>query len=106
MSEIILHVGTHKTGTTTIQDTLFHNRELLRARGVVYPRIGLIAPHHNLVTRWIDLPLQFRARRSALANWESLARGWAGERRDACCSAARNSPGCSRPRWTSASSAR
>ena len=78
MSEIIIHIGTHKTGTTTIQDTLFHNRKLLKARGVVYPRIGLIAPHHNLVTRWIDLPLQFRARRSALANWESLARAWAG----------------------------
>ena len=77
MSEIILHIGTHKTGTTTIQDTLFHNRRFLKARGVVYPRIGLIAPHHNLVTRWIDLPLQFRARRSALANWQSLARGWA-----------------------------
>ena len=30
MSEIILHVGTHKTGTTTIQDTLFHNRAAAR----------------------------------------------------------------------------
>ncbi|HVH02381.1 MAG TPA: hypothetical protein VM891_05425, partial [Amaricoccus sp.] len=78
MSEIVLHIGTHKTGTTTIQDTLFHNRALLRARGVVYPRIGQVAPHHNLVTRWIDLPPQFRARKSALENWASLARGWAG----------------------------
>jgi hypothetical protein len=78
MSEIIIHIGTHKTGTTTIQDTLFQNRRLLRQHGVVYPRIGRVAPHHNLVTRWIELPGQFLARRSALENWASLARGYAG----------------------------
>ena len=92
MSEIILHVGTHKTGTTTIQDTLFHNRALLRARGLVYPRIGQIAPHHNLVTRWIDLPPQFRARGRRWRTGRALpAPGPAATRR--CWSAARNSPG-------------
>ena len=78
MSEIILHIGTHKTGTTTLQNTLFHNRALLKARGLVYPRIGEIAPHHNLVTRWIDLPPQFRTRRTALQDWAIIARAWAG----------------------------
>ena len=78
MSEIVIHIGTHKTGTTTLQNTLFHNRALLKARGVTYPRIGTIAPHHNLVTRWIDLPPQFRTRRSALQDWATIARAWAG----------------------------
>ena len=78
MSEIIIHIGTHKTGTTTIQDTLFHNRQLLAAHGVVYPRIGLMAPHHTLATHWIDLPAQFRARRPAAASWATLARAYAG----------------------------
>ena len=49
---------------------------------LVFPAVGLIAPHHNLVTRWIDLPLQFRARRSALENWASLSRGLGRQRRD------------------------
>jgi len=78
MSEIIIHAGTHKTGSTTIQDTLFYNRRLLRQRGVVYPRVGQIAPHHNLVTEWVDLPPQYRARRSARENWATLARAWGG----------------------------
>src|SRR4051794_39377124 len=78
MSEIIIHIGTHKTGTTTIQDTLFLNRRLLAARGVVYPRIGLMAPHHTLATHWIDLPAQFRARRPAAASWATIARAYAG----------------------------
>ena len=71
-------IATDKTGTTTIQDTLFHNRQLLAAHGVVYPRIGLMAPHHTLATHWIDLPAQFRARRPAAASWATLARAYAG----------------------------
>ncbi len=34
----LLHIGTEKTGTTTIQDFLRLNRELLDAHGVVVPR--------------------------------------------------------------------
>jgi len=34
---LILHVGTHKTGTTSIQRALADNRQLLRGQGLVYP---------------------------------------------------------------------
>lgn len=34
---LILHAGTHKTGTTTIQKVLHDNREWLAERGLVYP---------------------------------------------------------------------
>jgi hypothetical protein len=34
---LILHAGTHKTGTTSIQHVLAHNRDWLRERGLIYP---------------------------------------------------------------------
>lgn len=34
--KIILHMGAHKTGTTTIQKTFFANRDKLRANGIEY----------------------------------------------------------------------
>ncbi len=36
--KLILHIGTHKTGTSTIQSTLEAAREQLAAAGVCYPR--------------------------------------------------------------------
>jgi hypothetical protein len=35
---LILHIGTHKTGSTTIQNYLYYNRLWLRHLGVFYPR--------------------------------------------------------------------
>jgi hypothetical protein len=48
MGRIILHIGTHKTATTTIQHTLFENRETLLQRGVWYPSYEIIghSPHY------------------------------------------------------------
>ncbi len=34
---LVLHIGTEKTGSSSIQHTLARNRKLLRARGVLYP---------------------------------------------------------------------
>ncbi len=36
--KLILHIGTHKTGSTTIQHYLYYNRLWLRKLGVFYPR--------------------------------------------------------------------
>ena len=45
----ILHIGTNKTGTSSLQRALFDNRGVLREHGVAYPTIGVdMAGHHNL----------------------------------------------------------
>ncbi len=56
--ELILHIGTHKTGTASIQTVCGENRDLLAAEGLIYPDgLGVIAarqPHHawsHLVTK-------------------------------------------------------
>lgn len=48
---LVLHAGTHKTGTTSIQRVLADNRDWLRGRGLYYPDGGRIfrtsTPHHE-----------------------------------------------------------
>jgi hypothetical protein len=49
---LILHAGTHKTGTTSIQKVLADNRASLRAQGLIYPDGGTAfgktkIPHHR-----------------------------------------------------------
>jgi len=49
MATVYLHIGTHKTGTTTLQKFLFENREKLKRYKLVYPEIGLhptLKGHH------------------------------------------------------------
>ena len=43
---IIIHIGTPKTGSTSLQNMLRHNRETLAQSGVLYPQISAAA-HHN-----------------------------------------------------------
>jgi hypothetical protein len=44
---VILHAGTHKTGTTSIQAALARNRHWLHERGYVYPRLRDGGHNHN-----------------------------------------------------------
>lgn len=49
MAIAYLHIGTHKTGTTTLQRFLFENREKLQEYNLAYPEIGLhpgLKGHH------------------------------------------------------------
>ena len=39
-SELVLHIGTHKTGTTALQVALAADRRRLAAQGIVYPRLA------------------------------------------------------------------
>lgn len=43
---VFLHIGTNKTGTTSIQKYLFDNRVLLKKNGILYPFSGLIGEAH------------------------------------------------------------
>ena len=46
---IILHIGTHKTGSTTIQAGLKANRRMLLRYGIDYPQMGVVGQgHHNI----------------------------------------------------------
>ncbi len=49
--ELTLHVGTHKTGTTALQNFLSTNERILRKNGVLYPPCGRAAmgAHHHFV---------------------------------------------------------
>ena len=40
MKKLFLHIGTHKTGTTAIQNFAFANAERLLEMGILYPRTG------------------------------------------------------------------
>lgn len=51
---MLIHIGQAKTGTTTLQNTLWRSSEALRAQGVYFPRVGrlqgsaMILGHHLL----------------------------------------------------------
>lgn len=46
---VILHIGAHKTGTTSIQATMTQSDEVLASAGVIYPRCCWFdAAHHRL----------------------------------------------------------
>ena len=76
MSGFVLHIGTHKTGTTALQRTLGAARLPLRTHGIVYPRLHLREPgHHMLVGPWID---RYHDRRATIGLWRGLAKSHAG----------------------------
>lgn len=74
MSKVILHVGTHKTGTTTIQDTFALNRDFLYEKGLAFPQIGKANGQHGLVADWIRLPKFYQLDTSSKDAWIGLAR--------------------------------
>jgi hypothetical protein len=47
---VVLHVGTHKTGTTSIQKMLAGNEDHFASEGLCYPTLTRVgAGHHNLI---------------------------------------------------------
>jgi len=76
MSRIVIHIGTHKTATTHLQDTFHKNRALLKTHGVTYPYIGWTRGQHGLASAWIRMPMPY-----ALLNphraWDKLTRAHA-----------------------------
>jgi len=73
MARLVLHIGTHKTGTTTIQDTFHANRDLLAQHGVIYPALGKHSGHHGLLTDWIALPLAYDLPDGGIGTLRALA---------------------------------
>lgn len=77
MARLVLHIGLHKTATTTIQDTLFHNRAMLADHGLIYPFVGETRGHHGLVTRWVPMPRPYALRGDPEAEWHRVAADYA-----------------------------
>jgi hypothetical protein len=47
--DLLLHVGLHKTGTTTVQACLSASAQALKGHGILYPSTGLWADQHALI---------------------------------------------------------
>lgn len=77
MSKIIIHIGTHKTATTSIQRAMFHNRGLLAKKNIIIPAIGKSPGHHSLVTKWIKMKPHFQLPNGPDAAWENLVKKYA-----------------------------
>ena len=57
LKRVILHIGRHKSGTSSIQHCLNRNVDLLSAAGILYPkhgRGGRVA-HHDIAKALIEL---------------------------------------------------
>ncbi|MBZ4023568.1 hypothetical protein CKO11_13985 [Rhodobacter sp. TJ_12] len=78
MARIILHIGTHKTATTTIQNVFYRNAALLARHGILYPKLGKPTGHHGLSGDWYrDLPKNLQYSGGSRAAWRDLARRYA-----------------------------
>ena len=61
MSKVVLHIGTHKTATTTIQDIFWTNADLLEQHGLIYPHLReRQTGHHGLVLNFPHMPKIFQ----------------------------------------------
>lgn len=70
---IVLHIGLHKTGTSSIQETLAANRPLLVERGLLYPA-SLPANHSNFVyNAFASAPEAYHANRARGLTREEIA---------------------------------
>ncbi|SFJ43938.1 hypothetical protein [Jannaschia pohangensis] len=70
MARIVLHVGTHKTATTTIQKTLHLNRAAAASAGLIYPELR--NQHHGLTCHWVRLPAFYAYAEGARAAWDRI----------------------------------
>lgn len=58
MKTVYLHAGLHKTGTSTIQRSLYNARTVLARAGILYPDLG-INHSHRIVSCFSDEPERF-----------------------------------------------
>lgn len=50
--QVFLHIGAHKTGTTTLQAELAANRHALKKSGLIYPDFNGADSHHQWARFW------------------------------------------------------
>lgn len=77
MSRLILHIGTHKTATTRLQELFRRNTALLSRHGIIYPQIGPAAGQHVLAGVWNAL-LRPEPGADIRGRWHQLRDNYAG----------------------------
>ena len=55
MKQIFLHIGLHKTGSSSIQETLFRNQNLLKEQGYHYFSEEVDGSECALPQQWVKL---------------------------------------------------
>ena len=75
MSKVVIHIGTHKTATTTIQDMFWKNSATLAKHGLIYPRISRgVTGHHGLVFNWAHMPKPYQLKNGGRAALAAIAK--------------------------------
>ncbi|SER04686.1 hypothetical protein [Thalassovita taeanensis] len=77
MSKVIIHIGTHKTATTTIQERFWSFAPEISDRGIVYPLLNHIPGHHGLTALWSPVGDEFELPQGAKATFEQICTDYA-----------------------------
>ena len=77
MAKVVLHIGTHKTGTTWIQEVMATNTALLAEHGLAYPGIGHASGHHSLIAEWVKLAKIYWLPEGHIDGWRQIAEAYA-----------------------------
>lgn len=78
MSHLILHIGLHKTGTTSLQNSCFARADDLAKHGLIYPRLAArahpdgVPGHHGLTLTLAQSLPQYALEGGAEAAWAKL----------------------------------
>lgn len=79
MSHLILHIGLHKTGTSSLQETCFARANDLARAGLIYPRLNSAAHpagvpgHHGLTLNLARFFPQYQPDGGSKAAWARIA---------------------------------
>jgi hypothetical protein len=72
--KLILHAGTHKTGTTSIQSTLAENRQWLHEHGYIFPSLGPVGHNEFACRLAVAKPVNIESYRAAIMKAAELKR--------------------------------
>lgn len=66
---LFLHIGMGKTGTTALQNFFWVNRRQLRRTGISYPKYGMVAHAHHLLSPYVPPDLRDKWDFMSVAEW-------------------------------------
>ena len=70
---LFIHIGTEKTGTTSIQDTLYQNYDILKLKNILYPRAFKMQNHVGFCVSFQNKKSELNAVVQSGTDEESLA---------------------------------